>query len=230
MVLPHAGYVYSGSIAGAGLAVCRVPERAIVLGPNHTGVGARCAIHPAGEFRFPGQSVVVDAELTERCAREAALTLDTEAHLREHSIEVELPLLAAKNPGLRIAALCLSRLDFESCRALGEALARVVQASGGSSQVLLVASTDLSHYISADEARALDTLAIERMLELDAEGLYRTVIDRRITMCGFIPTTVTLVAARALGAKRAELVRYGNSGDVNGDWAHVVGYAALALR
>lgn len=230
VILPHAGYVYSGAIAGSALGVCRVPERAIVIGPNHTGDGALCSLHPAGEFRLPGGRVAVDAELTAACAREAALTFDTAAHRHEHSIEVELPLLAAKNPELRIAALCLSWLDFAACQALGESLARAVTASGGSDRVLLVASTDMSHYIGAERARELDTLAIERVLALDAEGLHRTVVEQRISMCGVIPTTVVLVAARALGARRAELVRYGNSGDVSGDWRRVVGYAGMVVR
>lgn len=230
VVLPHAGYRYSGAIAGAALARCRVPERALVLGPNHTGEGARRALHPAGLFRVPGALIPIDDALTELSAREAKLGLDPIAHRHEHAIEVELPLLLAKNPALRLTAVCLSVLDFEQCREIGLGLARAIEAAGGPAEVLLVASTDMSHYVSAEHARAQDRLAIERVLALDAEGLYRVVRAERISMCGFIPTTVALVAAQALGARGAELVQYGNSGDVSGDHERVVGYAGLLVR
>jgi AmmeMemoRadiSam system protein B len=229
-MLPHAGYVYSGAIAGAALAHCRVPARAVVLGPNHTGEGARRALHPPGLFRLPGALVPVDGPLTESLAREAGLSLDRAAHQHEHAIEVELPLLLAKNPALRVAALCLSVLDFEQCREIGLGLARAVRSAGGPAEVLLVASTDMSHYVSAERARNQDRLALEQVLALDPEGLYRTVRAERISMCGFIPTTVALVAARELGAREAELVRYGHSGEVSGDHEHVVGYAGIIIR
>ena len=172
----------------------------------------------------------VDRPLTESAAREAGLSLDRAAHQHEHAIEVELPLLLAKNPALRMAALCLSVLDFEQCREIGLGLARAVRSAGGPAEVLLVASTDMSHYVSAEHARSQDRLAIERVLALDPEGLYRTVRAERISMCGFIPTTVALVAARELGAAEAELIRYGNSGEVSGDHERVVGYAGIVVR
>jgi AmmeMemoRadiSam system protein B len=229
-ILPHAGYVYSGVIAGAAIEACKVPAAALVLGPNHTGLGEGRAIHPPGFFRLPGAMVPIDSSLSASAALEAELTFDAVAHQREHSIEVELPLLLAKNPALRVAAICLSVLDFEECRRIGEGLARAVRDAGGAERVLIVASTDMSHYVSAERAHALDHLALERVLSLDPEGLYRTVRAERISMCGFIPTTVALVAALALGAQRAELVRYGNSGDVSGDFERVVGYAGAVIR
>jgi AmmeMemoRadiSam system protein B len=229
VVLPHAALVYSGAVAGAALRECRVPELAVILCPNHTGLGAPRACHPAGSFLLPGGSVVVDAELSERVAMEAGLTRDAEAHRREHAIEVELPLLQRKSPSLRIAAVCLSVLDYAECEAIGEGLARAVTALGGSEHVLLVASTDMSHYLSAERARVLDELALERVLALDAEGLYRTVREHRISMCGFIPTTAVLVAAKRLGARAGKLCRYAHSGEVTGDPSSVVGYAGVVV-
>jgi AmmeMemoRadiSam system protein B len=174
--------------------------------------------------------VPIDTSLTAWAAEEAELELDPRAHEREHSIEVELPLLLAKNSSLRLAALCLAALDFDECRDIGEGLARAIRRAGGVDQVLIVASTDLSHYESAQRARALDRLALDHVLALDPEGLYRTVRTHRISMCGVIPTTIALIAARELGASSAELVRYGNSGDVSGDHERVVGYAGMLVR
>lgn len=229
-MLPHAGYVYSGAIAGAVLATCRVPDSVLLLGPNHSGQGARRALYPPGFFRLPGALVPIDGALTAWAAEEAELELDPCAHEREHSIEVELPLLLAKNSSLRLAALCLASLDYDECQRIGEGLARAVRRAGGVEQVLIVASTDMSHYISALRARVLDQLALDHVLALDPEGLYRTVRTHRIAMCGVIPTTVALIAARELGASSADLVRYGNSGDVSGDHERVVGYAGLLVR
>lgn len=230
VVLPHAALVYSGAVAGAALQECRVPERAVILCPNHTGLGVSRACHPDGAFLLPEGSVPVDAELSALVAAEAGLTRDAEAHRREHAIEVELPLLKRRNADLEIAAVCLGPLDYTECEAIGEGLARAIASFGGSERVLLVASTDMSHYVSAERARVLDQLALERVLALDAEGLYRTVREQKISMCGFIPTTAVLVAARRLGASTAKLCRYAHSGEVTGDSSSVVGYAGLVVR
>jgi AmmeMemoRadiSam system protein B len=168
----------------------------------------------------------VAEDLTAALASAPGVELDRTAHLREHSLEVQVPLLLRARPDVAIAALCLGPLDLDACEALGGAVASAARDAG----VLLVASTDMSHYIPADAAREKDHLAIERILALDPEGLYRTVRRERISMCGVVPTTVMLFAARALGATGAELVRYGNSGDVSGDDRHVVGYAGLVVR
>lgn len=225
VVAPHAGWMYSGRIAGETYAKVRVPDRVVVLCPNHTGLGVRRAIWSAGFWRFPGQDVPVDQELAERIRDEAGLEDDRIAHLREHAIEVHVPFLRARNPDVSIVPICLAQLSVADCRRIGEGLARAVGDLGSS--VLVVASTDMSHYIPADEAKALDALALDRVEAIDPEGLYEVVTREDISMCGYIPTTVTLVAARTLGAARAELVRYGNSGETSGDFDQVVGYAGL---
>ncbi len=226
VVAPHAGYVYSGAIAGAVYARVEVPARAIVLGPNHTGLGQRAALWPAGGgWRTPLGTVPVSTPLTEALAASPLVELDRAAHLREHSLEVQVPFLQAARPDVEIAALCLAHLPVAECQAIGRAVAAAARAHGA----LVVASSDMSHYIPAAEAREKDRLAIDRILALDPEGLHRTVRREGITMCGVIPATVMLFAARELGATKAELVRYGSSGDVTGDDREVVGYAGLVV-
>ena len=224
---PHAGYVYSGAIAGRTYARVRVPSRAIVLCPNHTGLGARRSVWPTGRWRLPGGDVPVDAELAAAVRDAAGLEDDRLAHLREHSLEVHLPFLRARRSDVAIVPICLGPLTLDHCRDIGSGIADAVRRSN--LEVLIVASTDMSHYISADRARELDALALGAVQQLDPEALYRTVKENDISMCGYIPTTVALFASRELGARRAELVCYGNSGDVSGDYDQVVGYAGVAV-
>lgn len=227
VIAPHAGYLYSGAIAGAAYARAVVPRSAIVLCPNHTGMGARRALWPSGSWRLPGGELKVDEALAERLREAAGLEPDSLAHLHEHSAEVQLPFLQARNPEVRIVPLCLSSLGLRECVGLGEAIARVIAPERR--EVLLVASTDLSHYLAADEARRLDRLALERVEALDPEGLYETVETNDISMCGYLPTTVVLAAAHVLGARAATLVRYGHSGETSGDLDQVVGYAGMLI-
>ena len=226
VVAPHAGYVYSGAIAGAVYARVAVPERVIVLGPNHTGLGAPASLWPDGAWRTPLGDVPLDEGLTAALAAGPEVEGDREAHRLEHSLEVQLPFLQRSRPGVRVAALCLSHLSFAACERVAGAVARAGEAAGA----LVVASSDMSHYLPAETARTLDHRALARLLALDPEGLYEVVHRERITMCGIVPATVMLLAARARGATRAELVRYGHSGEVNGDDRRVVGYAGVVVR
>jgi AmmeMemoRadiSam system protein B len=225
LVAPHAGYVYSGAIAGAAYGRIEVPAKVVVLCPNHTGAGADVALWPDGGWRTPLGRVPVDAALTSAIASSSLVERDVDAHRREHALEVQLPFLQVARPDVAIAALCLSHLRFRDCEALG----RDVAAACAAEDALLVASSDMSHYVPASVARTLDGLALERILALDAEGLYDVVHRERISMCGIVPATVMLVAARLRGAKRAELIRYGHSGDATGDDRSVVGYAAVVV-
>lgn len=231
VVAPHAGYMYSGSIAGETYSRARVPSRVIVLCPNHTGAGLRRAVSAASAWSLPGGSVPVDSDLREQLLRTANLDLDDAAHAREHSAEVHLPFLRAKNRDVSVVPICLGPLSRKECISLGEVLAREIgrEPASGDGGVLLVSSTDMSHYIPADVAKVLDGLAIDRVLALDPEGLYDTVIERDISMCGFVPTTVAVAYARALGARSGSLVRYGNSGETSGDMKRVVGYAGALI-
>lgn len=231
LMAPHAGYVYSGAIAGETYSRVRVPGRAIVLCPNHTGRGARKSVTSASAWRLPGGDVPIDESLRDLLVSEAGLTSDAAAHEFEHSAEVQLPFLRAKNPDVAAVAICLGGLSFRECEEIGLGLARVLRGLGPGDprDTLVVASSDMSHYLPAGVARQLDSLALDRVLALDPRGLYDVVRDRDISMCGFLPVTTALVCARELGAKRAELVRYGNSGEVSGDNDQVVGYAGVVV-
>lgn len=228
LVGPHAGYVYSGSILGQTYARVVVPRRVVLMCPNHTGLGVPRSLWSGGGWRLPVGTVPVDEALGRALRQHCGAEPDRAAHLREHALEVHLPFALARQPALRIAALCLAGLALEECREIGEGLARVVRESD--EPVLLVASTDMSHYVSADQAARLDGMALARVEALDPEGLYRTVRSHRISMCGVLPTTVALFAARELGATEAERVRYGHSGERSGDHERVVGYAGVLVR
>lgn len=225
LVAPHAGYVYSGAIAAEVYRRVEVPRRVIVLGPNHTGLGALVSLWPGGTWRTPLGDVEIDDPMTDALTYAPGVELDDQAHLHEHSLEVQVPFLQRLQPALALTAICLGPLPLAGCEALGRALGREASAAGA----LVVASSDMSHYIPAAEAREKDRRAIERVLALDPPGLYETVRRERITMCGVVPATVMLYAALEMGATRAELARYGHSGEVSGDDAQVVGYAAIRI-
>jgi hypothetical protein len=226
---PHAGWVYSGAIAAETFARILPPRTALILCPNHTGLGSRRSVWDAGAWRLPGGDVPVDEPLARALVASAGLESDRAAHLREHAIEVQLPFLRRLNAELRIVPICLGRLSLDECLRTGESIATALLAGSSAETTTIVASSDMSHYLPAETARVLDARALWRVIALDPEGLYRTVVEHDISMCGFIPTTVALAAARRLGAKRAELVRYGNSGDTSGDFESVVGYAGAVI-
>jgi AmmeMemoRadiSam system protein B len=225
---PHAGYVYSGSVAGRTFAAVAIPAEVVILGPNHHGYGHPLAVYPCGEWDLPLGKVPIAAELTGAILAACPQTgADSTAHRFEHSLEVQVPFLQSLAPELAIAALCIGRADLATLLALGDGLAVALRTRPV--RPLLVASTDMTHYESGETARRKDLLALQHVLALDPEGLYRTVSDQHISMCGVLPTVVMLRAALALGARRAELVAYANSGEVTGDQSEVVGYAGVIV-
>jgi AmmeMemoRadiSam system protein B len=228
-VIPHAGWKYSGALAGQLVGAIALPRRILIMAPNHTGRGERGAVWTQGSWKLPGLSVPVDEAFCQTlCDRSALLRPDEEAHEDEHAIEVLLPLLHARRPDLEIAPVVLGSLGWGECETLGRVLAEVVKEAEG--ETLILASSDMSHYLPERETREIDRKALEPMERLDGEGLYRVVKADHITMCGFVPATVALVAASALGAGTAQLVGYATSADAGGDRGRVVGYAALAIR
>jgi MEMO1 family protein len=228
-ITPHAGYVYSGHVAGAVFARLEIPERCVVLCPNHTGMGRALAILSEGAWETPLGEVPVDEGLAGALKRQfPALHEDAAAHRAEHAIEVELPFLQLRQPKLQIVPIALGTGQFEVLEALGVALAEVIAAQ--TAPVLIVASSDMNHYESDAVTRVKDHKAIERILTLDPRGLFDVVTQQKISMCGFGPAVVMLTAARQLGAKSAELVKYATSGDISGDRNAVVGYAGVVVR
>lgn len=228
-IAPHAGYVYSGAVAGAVYAALEAPRRCIVLCPNHTGVGFPLSIMSKGAWETPLGKSEIDSALAQALKAEfPMLTEDTSAHRAEHAIEVQLPFLQVRNPQVSFVPIALGTADYETLEKLGQALAAVIESQAES--VLIVASSDMNHYESDRTTRAKDHQAIERILALDARGLFDVVMRHDISMCGFGPAVAMLTAAKELGATSAELIRYATSGDVSGERDMVVGYAGVVVR
>lgn len=228
-IAPHAGYMYSGAVAGAVFARLKVPDSCIVLGPNHTGHGRPLAIMKQGEWRTPLGTLPVDSGLAEDLIEVfPALTEDSDAHRFEHSIEVELPFLQVCRPDVKFVPIAIGTGQLIILQQLGEAIAKVVR--GARPGTLIVASSDMNHYQDDVTTRLKDRKAIDKILALDAEGLYQTVINESISMCGFGPAVAMLTAAQRLGASKAELIEYATSGDVSGDRELVVGYAGITVQ
>jgi len=229
LVAPHAGYMYSGGVAGQVFARVAVPERVVVMGPNHTGRGERISVVPAGAYQVPGGAVAIDEQLAAAILDEVpGARPDADAHRMEHSVEVELPFLRARQPAIVFVPMVLAGLSEKESIAVGEGLARAIARAGG--EVLVVASSDMSHYLPDAEARRVDKIALDALLTGDPATLHRTVRERDISMCGVIPTTAMLAYARAAGAASPpELVAYATSGDASGDRSRVVGYAGVVV-
>ncbi|MGH7429644.1 MAG: AmmeMemoRadiSam system protein B [Candidatus Methylomirabilaceae bacterium] len=228
-VVPHAGYTYSGKVAGAVYARIMFPEVFIFVGPNHTGLGAGAAIMARGAWETPLGRVPIDTDMAMAIMEHSrALEEDHLGHQREHSIEVQLPLLQAVGVPFSFVPVCLFSSELPTCRDVGLAIAKAVARSGRAA--VIVASTDMSHYVDQARAERMDRAAIDAIVALDAPGLHDVVRKERMTMCGFHATSAVLVAARELGATSVELVRYATSGDVTRDYARVVGYAGLLVR
>jgi len=229
VVSPHAGFVYSGAVAGAVFSSVDLPESCVLIGPSHRHQSSHFPVMSHGTWETPLGDVPVDSRLAESMLEASHLFAeDSNAHMHEHSLEVQLPFLLYLQEKLRIVPISVAYYaDFEELEELGTAIARVIKQSGRN--ILIVASTDMSHYVPADIAKFKDSLAIDRILALDPRGLYEIVRKEEISMCGFQATTAALYAAKILGAQRAELVKYQNSGDVSGDYQEVVGYAGIKI-
>lgn len=227
-VVPHAGYIYSGHVAGAVFANVDLPQRFIIMCPNHTGMGAALSIMSHGEWETPLGNVVLDSRLaTDLKSRFSLLSEDTHAHLAEHAAEVQLPFLQAQVQNFTFVPIAIGTGRFEALETLGTAIAETI--SNAKERVLIIASSDMNHYESDTITREKDSRAIQRVLALDPRGLYDVVKNENISMCGFGPTVAMLTAAKRLGAKSAELIKYATSGDVSGDREMVVGYAGIMV-
>lgn len=227
VVSPHAGYVYSGALAALTLSSVIIPETVIILGPNHRGQGAPVALGRT-PWRMPGGDVLIDQELAELILRSSPeITVDELAHRDEHSLEVQVPFLQKLQERLSIVPLVISHLSYPFCEVVANALARAIEQSGR--KILIVASSDMSHYEARQVAEKKDKRALQCIERLDPEGLYQTVHKERITMCGVIPVVIALLAAKSCGASTARLVGYTDSGYVSGDSDQVVGYAGIVI-
>jgi AmmeMemoRadiSam system protein B len=229
LVSPHAGYAYSGNIAGAVYSVAEITRDVIVIGPNHHGIGAPFAVMAQGKWKMPGGDITINERLAHLMIEESRwLQADDRAHMNEHSIEVQLPFCQYVQPALEFVPVILSMADFKICEEMGTAIAKAIERY--EKPVVIIASTDMNHYESQESTQQKDRLAMERILALDPQGLLDTVSAHDISMCGVVPTAVALVAANELGATKARQVAYATSGDVSGDYSYVVGYAGFIIQ
>jgi len=229
IIAPHAGYIYSGKVAGSVYSAVNIPDHIILLGPNHTGLGERVAIMPDGEWEMPCGRVVINHELAHLLMEESnAFSDDSTAHIGEHSLEVQLPFIHHFNPKASIIPVTIMYMDYRGCEELGSTIANAINKY--KKKVLIVVSSDMNHYESDAVTRKKDRMAIDKILALNPKGLLETVSEEDISMCGIIPATIAIIAAKKMGAKKAELVDYATSGDTSGDYAHVVGYAGILIK
>lgn len=225
---PHAGYVYSGAVCGKTLGMANLESTILLLGPNHTGRGDRFALWEDGAWEIPGTSVPIDAELAQVLLdADPMITADRVAHEQEHSLEVLVPFLHRLNPETSIVPISISAHVFDDVAGVGKAIGQALKAFDR--PVSIVVSSDMSHYISDDDARIMDKMALDAAVNLDPRTLFSTVREKQISMCGILPMTTGLFAALEMGATRGDLVAYATSGEVSGDFEQVVGYAGILV-
>ncbi|MCX6561826.1 MAG: AmmeMemoRadiSam system protein B [Candidatus Aminicenantes bacterium] len=229
LISPHAGYEYSGAVAGAVFSSADLPDTFIIMAPSHRPIRPIFAVMTEGVWETPLGDVPIAADLAQALVRRLPLVrIDPSAHEMEHSLEVQLPFLQALRPAPAIVPVAVSiQARVEDLLELGRVAAAAIRECGR--DVLLIASTDMSHYVGAEEARRKDFLAIQKILELDPRGLVEIVRSESISMCGFQPAAAVLAAALELGARKADLIMYAHSGERTGEEREVVGYAGLRI-
>ncbi len=229
VVVPHAGYIYSGYVAAHAykeLAESGKPETIIILGPNHTGYGSGVAIMSEGVWETPLGEIEIDSKLANTIFNNAEIIdIDELAHMYEHSIEVQLPFLQYIFNDFKIVPICMMLQDMETSYEVGKAITEACK----DKNVRIVASSDFTHYESRESAKKKDSLAIEKIEKIDAEGFYKVINEKNISVCGPGPIMSLIFAAKELGVNNAKLLKYMTSGDVTGDKSAVVGYAAVAF-
>lgn len=227
-VVPHAGYMYSGRVAGAVYRLLPAFSRYVILGPNHWARGSPLAVMSSGHWMTPLGQVPLDTELAQSIREKCPLLAeDAQAHADEHSLEVQVPFLQRLSTAFKFVPIAIALADYPSLQLLGQAIAGAIRNS--TEPVLVVASSDLNHYEPDLITRKKDDKAIEKVLQLDPAGLLQVICDEDISMCGYAPTVSMLVAAKELGAREARLIRHATSADAGGDTDSVVGYAGIIV-
>jgi len=229
LISPHAGYPYSGPVAAAVISRVKFKDTFVILGPNHTGMGKTLSIMTGGSWKTPLGSIDIDTELAGQIlATSKYLEDDDKAHQYEHSIEVQIPFLQYFKKDFRIVPITFSYHSPAAYKEVGREIAQAVKDL--ERDVVIIASSDMTHYEPQESAEQKDSKAIEAILDLNENELLRRVDEFGISMCGYAPTVALITAAKELGATRAELVRYQTSGDITGDYAAVVGYAGIIIK
>ena len=229
LVVPHAGYMYSGPVAAHSyfsLAEDGKPEIIVILGPNHTGIGSGVSIMISGKWRTPLGDVEIDEDTAKTIVEKSKFVdIDELAHTHEHSIEVQLPFLQYVLRDFKFVPICMMMQDLKTSRDVGEAIASSIKGKNA----IIIASTDLTHYEDQKSASIKDRSVIESILSLDEEKLERIITEMNVSMCGPGPVAAAIYAAKLLGAKSAYLLKYATSGDITGDYSSVVGYTSIKI-
>jgi AmmeMemoRadiSam system protein B len=229
LLVPHAGYQYSGPVAAAAVSKIKLTDTVIIMGPSHTGMGEPFSIMTEGTWQTPLGDAEIDSELAGQIAAISKyLKNDQMAHLIEHAIEVQIPLLQYFKPDVRIVPMVLAYAEASIYTEIGKEIASAIKQS--QKPVVIMASGDMTHYEPQAVAEEKDSQAIEAILNLDADELTRRYKEMDISMCAYGPVVTLISAARELGATGAELVKYQTSGDTTGDYSAVVGYAGIIIR
>ena len=229
LVSPHAGYIYSGPVAGAVISRVKFKDTFIIMGPSHTGRGMPFSIMTQGAWKTPLGEIEIDSELgKELLAASSYLKEDYEAHQYEHSIEVQLPFLQYFTSDFRIVPIVFGYANGAIYKEIGKELAKVIKELN--KEVVIIASSDMTHYEPQESAKKKDNQAIEAIIDLNEDELLRRIDELNISMCGYGPTVSLISAAKELGATSAELVKYQTSGDTTGDYSSVVGYAGIIIK
>jgi AmmeMemoRadiSam system protein B len=229
LISPHAGYIYSGAVAAAVVSRIKFKDTFVILGPNHTGRGKSFSIMSEGTWETPLGDVEIDSELGKRIlATSSCLEEDHMAHQFEHSLEVQVPFLQYFKPDVRIVPIVIGHASGAVYKKIGSELASAIKES--KKGVIILASSDMTHYEPHETARRKDSQAIEAIVDLDEDELLRRVDEFDISMCGYAPAVSLISAAKELGAKKAELIKYQTSGDTSGDYGSVVGYAGIIVK
>lgn len=235
LVAPHAGYTYSGPVAAHAynrLADDGLPETVVILGPNHHGLGEAAAVASSTNWLTPLGTVHIDTEVADAILSSSKFAQeDDEAHHKEHSIEVQIPFLQyIGGHRIKVVPISIAHLTLNDAIALANDVGTAIASALAGKNALIIASTDFSHYVTQDAAESNDTMAIDKILAMDAEGLLQVVDANSISMCGSTATATAIVACLALGATKAKKLAYFTSGDIAGDHKQVVGYCAMSME
>ena len=229
LLSPHAGYMYSGQVAAYAYKLIEGKDldSVVMIAPSHQALFKGASLYDRGGFRTPLGVVPIDVELSKKLMeRRKEIQFLPEAHVQEHSLEVQIPFLQIVSKSFKLVPIVMEPYwSWETCQSLASAIAETVKGK----KVLLVASSDLSHYHPYDHAIRLDKIVLNRIEQFDPEGLYRDLKENRCEACGGGPIISIMLAAKALGANRGKVLKYLNSGDVTGDRSRVVGYGAAVL-
>jgi len=229
IIVPHAGYLYSGPVAGEVYSQVRIPDNILIIGPNHQGIGNFFSLSGVSAWKTPFGEIKVNEELNELIIKYSPfIKIDNSAHQNEHSIEVQLPFIQYFKQDIKISALAVIGYELGNFLVLGKSIANAI--NDFEEEVLIIVSSDFSHYVPHDKARKLDHMAIDKILKVDPEGLWETVKKNKISICGVASIIIMLEAIKTLGDVKGKLIRYSTSGEAVGDYSSVVGYAGIILQ